>query len=277
MWKKLLKYDFRSLRRFGLPILVIIAAAGLLGAGGIVGLILSLRANLQLAPLLSTVFMLLLSLVFMVIGLGVAGIGVAILVDYYKTLATDEAYLTFTLPVRPREILWSKLLNCCIWSTIVTLASFFVGGIMLLVGLGAGGVLPEALAGFREMLAALFHDAPLPVYSIGLLGVILFVTYAVNNQLLVFMAIFLGSVIAKKNKLLWSIGSVIVVNMIYSTVTSLVQTLCLIPMITADATGGNVLVALHITLISYILLLTALSVLFFKLTEKMMEKRLNLA
>lgn len=277
MWKKLLKYDFRSVKRFGLPILIVILAAGLLGAVSIVGIIWSLRVNTVLTSLLTTVFALMISFVFLVISIAVTGIGVAILVDYYKTLVTDEAYLTFTLPVRPREILWSKLLNSCVWSTLVVVASLFVGGALLVAGFGAGGVLPEVMAGISEVFLLLFHGAPPSAYSLTALFLILCLACAINNQLLIFMAIFFGSVIAKKNKLLWSIGSVIVVHMAYSTVTSLVQTLCIIPMITADATGGNVLVALHITLISYILLLTALSVLFFKLTEKMMEKRLNLA
>ena len=157
MWKKLLKYDFRSVKRFGLPILIVILAAGLLGAVSIVGIIWSLRVNTVLTSLLTTVFALMISFVFLVISIAVTGIGVAILVDYYKTLVTDEAYLTFTLPVRPREILWSKLLNSCVWSTLVVVASLFVGGALLVAGFGAGGVLPEVMAGISEVFLLLLQ------------------------------------------------------------------------------------------------------------------------
>ena len=81
MWKKLLKYDFRSLRRFGLPILIVILAAGLLGAVSIVGIIWSLRVNTVLTSLLTTVFALMISFVFLVISIAVTGIGVASIIS----------------------------------------------------------------------------------------------------------------------------------------------------------------------------------------------------
>lgn len=34
-----------------------------------------------------------------------------ILMRYYKNFFTDEGYLTFTLPVTPHELLWTKLIS----------------------------------------------------------------------------------------------------------------------------------------------------------------------
>ena len=57
---------------------------------------------------------------------------VLIVVNFYKTLITDEGYLTFTLPVSPTKLLLSKVLNGIIWNTIM-LVIFGLGLALIIV------------------------------------------------------------------------------------------------------------------------------------------------
>ncbi len=277
MFAKLLKYDMRSVKRFGLPILIALAGATVLGAGGLVGSILTLSAVAEQSPMLASLMGSLLSLLLfaVIFILGAAGVAmqIAIYYDYYRSLVTDEAYLTFTLPVKPREILGSKLLNSCIWGTVSGVAVIVAILILILSGVIAGGVLPDFLMVLKQiprLLASLSAGAWLLLVLLCLLGI----AYAVNARLLYFLSIFFGSVIAKKYKLLSVIGCVFGANMIYSTV---VQTVFTLLSFTAALSGEHLLTTLNILAAVGILLLSGLSVLFFKLTEYMMKNKLNLA
>ena len=51
---------------------------------------------------------------------------------FYRNLMTDEGYLTFTLPVKTSEILWSKLITAMLW----TIISVVVIGLCVLMFVG---------------------------------------------------------------------------------------------------------------------------------------------
>ena len=64
------------------------------------------------------------------------GITIYLAVHFYKTMYTDEGYLTHTLPVSGRELLWSKLIPMAAWSLltmlVVVLAVLIFGGMGML-------------------------------------------------------------------------------------------------------------------------------------------------
>jgi len=49
---------------------------------------------------------------------------------YYKTMCGNEAYLSFTLPIKPQLLLWSKLLVSFVW---VALSFFVLLGVVVLI------------------------------------------------------------------------------------------------------------------------------------------------
>ena len=111
MLQKLLKYNYKSVKRFGIPaviaLAVLIPTAGF-GAYFLVRAIENATAKGDVASILGSIFGMLLLLAFVgVLYVALFGVVVAILVDFYKTTATDEAYLTFTLPVTPKQIILS--------------------------------------------------------------------------------------------------------------------------------------------------------------------------
>ena len=140
MFKKLFKHDLKSVIRFIVPILLVLVALTLVGAIdaialGRVATSMSEDASfLDIMLVMMTYFLLL--LVIIAIGAIASVVQILVLVNYYKSTVSDEAYLTFPLPVKPRDILISKLLNSSLWSIVMTIASAIsIGIIVVCLGL----------------------------------------------------------------------------------------------------------------------------------------------
>lgn len=284
MLAKLIKYDFRSIKRFGVPVIITLLVATVLGTVNMLVLVSSIN-NMQPdaeVPFLRSLLLLgswaMMFLCFALVSLATVGMQVLICVDFYKSLVSDEAYLTFTLPVKAQDILRSKLINAFIWTLIVSAAAILSVCIMVFVG-----IVP--LVGWEEFVAA-FELGPIPleiVFDLGVmtvLGILLSLISIVNGLLLYFMAIFFASVIARKHKILTAIACVYGVNMIYSILSAIAMPIVsvfgtllgVIFSFGADPTFG----VINVTLFLGCILLTGMNILFYYLTKHMMEKKLNL-
>ena len=285
MFSKLLKYDFRSLRRFGIPILLALAATAFFGALDVV-LFVNVTETLvkyDAFPGREPPFFLTLSafgtgfgamFAFLLIGLAVSLMQILIFVDFYKSLVSDEGYLTFTLPVRAKDILNAKLVNAVIWQFIVGLASLVAAGIIFFAAMAAMGFPWGQLAlAFQEFLPVLRQLVPY-----GYIGVELFLLGAasfVNSILLYFGAIFFASVIAHKHKILTAIACIYGVNMVYGFISSVASSIL-------TTVGGllafdSVHFAANAMLVPAILLVTGLNIAFYYGIKYMMEKKINLS
>ncbi len=285
MFAKLLKYDFRSLRRFGVPILLALAATAILGALDMVLLINVSEAIVQidLLPGQEPSFFLTLSVfatgfgavfAFVLIGLASSLMQIMIFVDFYKSLVSDEGYLTFTLPVRAKDILNAKLVNAVIWQLIVGLASLVAAGIIGFAAMAAMGFPWGEVALYWQELLPLLR----PLVPYGYIGVemaILGAASFVNGILLYFGAIFFASVIARKHKVLTAVGCIFGVNMVYGTFSSIASSVL-------STFGGlialdSVHVAANVILIPSILMMTGLNIAFWFAIKYMMERKVNLS
>jgi len=274
MFSKLLKYDFKAMKRFGFPILLGIAGAGVLGmldafvvrrvTGGLASEE-EINVGTVLLTMGSTMFLfLLISMLFVAF----TAITVMTYVNFYRSLVTDEGYLTFTLPVRVADIIRSKLLNGFLWMTSVALAILAALALILI----PFGVWQELPALVRDMLPVA-KTAPLLI----VLYVILIPTAAVNSMLLYFMAIFFGSVIAKKNKLVAAVACVLGVHFVYGIGSGIVSIIASLFFGTVSLLAEDPQIGMCFLVGFYIAVLTAMNVLFYHLLKHMMEKRLNLA
>ena len=270
MFSKLLKYDFRRVGRFGIPILLILLGTTVLGGLnslfflGNIENVESSEGFFSVISMTSSVLMLVFA--FFVIAAAASAIQIVIMVDFYRSLVSDVGYLTFTLPVKPRDILLSKLLNSSIWSLIVSLAAFISGAVIISI-IAYGTTEPGPPLGILWSA-----DAALTL----ILSVILIIVYFVNSQMLYFLAIFFSSVITRKNKVLAAVGCVFGVNFIYGMVSNIVSTVLLFAT-DLFIDSANPLVAVNIMLGIFTVLLSGLTVLFFFLTKHLMENKLNLA
>ena len=154
---------------------------------------------------------------------------ILIYLRFYRNLYTDEGYLTFTLPVSRGTLLASKTANAVIWSTLQML----LYGVCLLIFLL---IAPPAEKGegffnltFFEGLASVVSNAWtevgawLLVYIAEILLLILF--SFVYSASLVHFCITVGSILAKKLKLLAAIGVYYVVTMVLNTATQILRTI----------------------------------------------------
>lgn len=127
---------------------------------------------------------------------------------FYKRCFTDEGYLTFTLPVTTHQILLSSFLNTIIGELIMLVAVCLSVGITVLLFLAA---FPENLIwadvsvglkeAFSQMWASLAEHMDV-LASLAGTGII-----SVLSELIVLMlAVTIGSLIAKKHKILAAVG-----------------------------------------------------------------------
>ena len=273
MFSKLLKYDFRAVKRFAIIILTIIAVAAVLGSvdlAYICGLIksgaLETDSLFSVLSMTSSVFMM--YFVVFLLGLASTAMLVVSMIHFYKNLVTDEGYLTFTLPVTPKQILLSKFTNSTLCSLAVSVATGIAIVIIVLVGFGVSGLL-------GEFFSILWEGIKITTWQFWVIMVLMSIFGLVslaNTHLLYYMAIILGSIIVKKNKALAAIGCVVGVGFIYSSVTSTVYTI----LMSTTAFFENVVASIIILLSVAIVLLAGLSYLFYYLTERMLSRSLNL-
>lgn len=282
MLLKLFKYDFKASARFGVPLLIAIAAMTVLGCISTAVTVGNAGAesfdetatNAPFEEMLIFFGMGGLVLISFALAAAAAVMAVMLLVQFYRSTVSDEAYLTFTLPVTPAQILWSKLLNTVVWSVFAGLALFLAGAAILGTGVTTAGVGKDFMNTFGELFSFLHSTVGQSGLTV-ILGCILGAATFVSSYLMVFMAITFGSVIVRKHKALAAVAMIFIINFLTSGITSVMQFVLL-----GDFTIKSVLYdgtfALNNFLISSIVLYAATSVIYFLVTRYMMDKKLNL-
>ena len=279
MFAKLLKYNFKDTKRIGIPILICLLGITVLGCADI-GVLISYNKSGADGSTFSVLFNMLLSLgmALVIISLifAVLVMMLFICVNFYKNLVSDEGYLTFTLPVKSEDILLAKIVNGIIWLAIV-LVSVIVSAVLLFMSASyfsdgnAFIIFENAGEFFRSLFSK--YDSFYVIITI-IMAVIAIAVYAISNLMLYFMAIFMGSVVAKKNKVLASIGLVYGFNIVYG----MVQNIAAIVIIASVSQPAlPVLSYINILLAIVIIFSLLFCILFWCLTKYMMDKKLNLA
>ena len=111
MLGKLFKHEFYGMGRLLIPLFILVAIMTPISS-------FLLRLNLNgleaaWAQIIGGLFVIV--YVMLLIGMNVA-LSVFIVMRFYKTMVSDEAYLTHTIPVKTSSIIWVKLANSFIWS-----------------------------------------------------------------------------------------------------------------------------------------------------------------
>ena len=227
MFSKLLKHEWKA----NAGLLTILSACalgvGLLGAG-------VLRAMEYVSQHMLTDQMAAIAtsglgsiMVFVVIALVAYALAVQFINiwRFYKNKFTDEGYLTFTLPVNPHQIFLSSFLVILAWLAISVVVLLVSGTLMLFIGLGAP---PKE---FWEDLLYVFQNLGEALAQIDVPGVksFLLLTLAqvfvapVYAIVLLMTSITLGCVLAKKHKILATIGMYYVINMVVNVISSILS------------------------------------------------------
>ncbi len=167
--------------------------------------------------------------IIMLVGINY-GVFIYMGVRFYKTMYTDEGYLTHTLPVSKHQILVSKILNSGLWSVLMEVGIFL--SVMALMFSMIGAMLPEGYTWadvWREIGPEMdFVDEMfLEIFGMRVSGyfgrmIVMGLISPFCSMIILFGAISIGQLFTK-HRVLMAIVSYVGIMIVTSTVTSIVQ------------------------------------------------------
>ena len=269
MYSKLLKYDWRATRGMLGLLCAISLGAALAGGGTMRYLIWASDYNRESTLLIVVNVMAMIACFLSICVCGVAGLFLHIW-RFYKSRFTDEGFVTFTLPVTTHQILLSSLLNTVIGMVLLGLTICLCVPVWLLVGFsGVEGFFPalwELLPQIPKMFSEIFRKEEMKYFWAMLVNI----PVGFLAEIVVLMlSVTIGSVIAKKHKILASVGCYYGINLVLSFVSGI----CSLAMaFAAEANAGWIMGLFGSN--SVILLIVAVGGYF--LMHFLADKKLNL-
>ena len=261
MFAKLLKHEFRAVRKSLGPL----SLAALLSS--VVGYILMLVAtsNIEIEnnSVLTGLSFVLYGGIYIFLLIYVIGASLSLYVRFYKTKFTDEGYLTFTLPASTHQILLASIVNMIIWFFIIIV-------IMIICILFLIVPLVVKFSSFSDPSTYEFEHITM---SIG--EILLYVFQAVSSisysLILPLLSITLGSLFAKKHKLLASFGIGYGINMAVSFLSSI---LTIAELTANELLFENFSISISVLIISCVTF--ALSIAGYFLMHHLIKNKLNI-
>ena len=216
MFTKLLKHEWRATRGMLGTLCLICLGASLLGGGTMRYLMIASSQDAQ-----QNVIVVLNVLAMVAAMIAVAVVGVAALFLYigrfYKSRFTDEGYLTFTLPVNTHQNLLASMANTAIGMVITFFAICAALGVWLMIGLpGMGEFLGEVWEKFPELWAGLKHAWSTIPWKYVWMFLLNIVAGSACELVTLMLSVTIGSIIAKKHKILAAVGVYYGINVLIS-------------------------------------------------------------
>lgn len=283
MLGKLFKYENKALSKTVLPLGIGVLLVALFGS-------LMMKLNMLVSHWIkhnSTVVSLVRSVtgtlfVFSIIAIISASVVAVFIImqRYYRSLFTDEGYLTFTLPVKIRDILFSKVFAGVLWSLFVMVCTLLGVFLILLFGTTRTLMNTDFLHTLREawrvFLQVQIPDMNLPVFLLQML--VLMLASMLQQFLLIYLAITLGNQVAKKHKVL---GAVAMYFVVYAICQSINAVLIIVG---STVVGGMQFfdtfkptpILLHWFLLGTTLLALVYAAVFFVVNHRIIKNKLNL-
>ena len=220
MFTKLLKHEWRATRGMLGTLCLICLGASLLGGLTMRYLML---ASYQDAQHNAIVVLNVLAMVAAMIAVAVVGIAALFLYigRFYKSRFTDEGYLTFTLPVNTHQNLLSSLANTAIGMVIVFFVICAALGVWLIIGFsGIEGFYEKLWEVFPRLWEELLRACEqMPWKYVGMFLLNFLCSFACELVVLM-LSVTIGSILAKKHKILAAVGVYYVIHVALSMVAS---------------------------------------------------------
>lgn len=275
MLGKLIKYEWKSVYKMGCLMLFITLMVTFLGW-------ISFQSpmwrqlseddyRMSFGPLDFMSIIVLLMYVFMLVGITYA-ILIYLGVHFYKTMYTDQGYLTHTLPVGKHELLASKLLVSGLWLLIVYVAVFLSG--MTVICSLVGVILPKGYewADFWREFSEVVHEFfEMFDLSYNFYFMILIINSVIGPFVTVgilFGSITLGQIF-KKARVLMAILCYVGVGIVNNLISSVVQSVA-----TFSTWGYDIM--MYISTYSTLIVQLIAAVLLYFASYQIITKRLNM-
>lgn len=278
MLGKLLKYDIKALWKMMLPLILSALGISVVGTVALRILVEMSNSSFQYNPF-SGLFLTSLGMLVFVTVMGLIAFGVIstvfILYRYYKNLFTDEGYLTFTLPVTPNEILLSKTINGILWSAVSAVVIFVCAAMMIVLGSGGGWkTVFDEIMGFLQYTLQFMGLNSLLVAVETILTMIFSLIYSI---LVCYLSITIGSTVARRHKVLASIGVFFGIQFGLSTVTSLIHLVPSIYISSASIEVSSSTWTVQLTTVINLVIQAAVAVGAYLICHTILKRRLNLS
>lgn len=259
MLGKLLKHELRATSRYLLPIFAILAlftvlARIVLGLDIFNGVLSFIPGFIMVGYVLSMVAIVVVTIVVLVM-------------RFYKNLTSDEGYLMFTLPVKPRQLINSKLIIALFWSILS-----FIGVLLsIFVVVLTEADMETVKLGFKlvwEQINSEFKNYT-TLFVVEL--ILLIILSGINKILHVYASIALGQLLNGR-RLIGSFGAYIGITV---AIQFIVTAVLLIFGLTfnADLAISTIATVLFPTVI---ISLIVLNLVFYFITDYLFTKKLNL-
>ena len=269
MFTKLLKHEWRATRGMLGTLSLVCLGASLLGGLTMRYLMLASTQNAEHNVIVVLNVLAMVAAMIVVAVAGVAGLFLYI-GRFYKSRFTDEGYLTFTLPVSTHQNLLSSMVNSAIGMVIVFIVICAALCIWLMIGFT--GIpdfyktlwekLPELWEGFLRVC----DQMPWKYVGLFLLNML---TGSVCELVVLMLSVTIGSIIAKKHKILAAVGVYYGINVAISMVTSFAMAMGVF-----SGVDGKVWVLRYFS--GMALLMTAVSIVGYFLMYALVDRKLNL-
>jgi len=208
MLGKLFKYEWKTVSKMGL---LMLAAIGIVTLLGVIGFALPM-SNMEnnyaysdedsIGVILNTLVAMVTIMVYIVTLMGVVyGMMIYLGVHFYKTMYSDEGYLTMTFPVTPRQLIISKVLNGSIWYGIVCVAMGISVIILMMAMMFFMGTAMDVPADMQKEMSVFFQEL-WEVFGIEVVHMIvsvllMLILTPVSGMMMLFGAITIGQLASK--------------------------------------------------------------------------------
>lgn len=262
MFGKLMKYEMKSLTRGLLPLYGAILAVAVINRV-LIGISLNSGMGLPVIIAMMVYFGL-------CVAVGVVTI-MAVVQRFYKGLLCDEGYLMHTLPVRPVELVLSKLTG----ATVMTILSGVVGVVSVLILMSVDGFFAvDWLGGFRDLFRN-FPSWPLAVFECLLVGL-----FCVTGQIAQLYAVMALGHLSNKHRVAMSFVWYLVISTALSALLGIFVTVAnetgLDYWMTQLTSAMNSSLCLHLGLIFTVLAYLVKTAIFCGVTNHVLTNKLNL-
>jgi len=267
MFVKLFKHDWKANAK-----LFTILGAGVLALGCICGVVIRFMESygdsdeLVLLAIPATMF-----LVFSILAivLYAAAVNLVQLIRFYKSRFTDQGYLTFTLPVKTWHIFMSYALNLLVWGAISIAVSILSLFLMVLIGSF------ETFSGiFDVSFDLMFQEVSVTNYIALIFYGIASLIYGIVEPL---FAIILGCTVAKKHKVLATIGFMYGMSMVTSVLNGIVTIVVSILSYSGMENGiDSISTYMNVQYSLMGIIMLGLTAILYPLSIHMMKNKLNL-
>lgn len=227
MFQKLIKYEWKA---YSKSILFILLAAIGITLLGVVSIIMFNPEGFSQSDWLTFVNISTYASIFLVYYFGIIAISLAasliIAVRYYKTMYTDQGYLTHTLPVTRAQLFWSKFLAAFgyqLFTFIMIALSIAALVSVFLIRLSS---IEDFMEDFIRFLTEIIED----IGVASTIGYVIFYTFfllisCISNILMIYASITLGQLFVK-HRIIGSIIAYFVITVIMQVINLALNFIC---------------------------------------------------